>query len=310
MRKDDAELKAHVRQAIKAARSSDGTIKKLTTKWFRGSTCSDRAQREPGPNAAAGWLAVTPAARPEDACAVDVLFRADGLRPQRLGLADAGGGRHDASPSPRCGFLVGAVIGSLVAWAKLSRQPHRRAPSPTATPPCCAASPTCSSSTCSISAASPSLSSVGAAVRRPSGFVGVPAFAVGALAIGVISGAYQAEVFRGAYSALARGEIEAARSVGMARAAAVPPHHRAAGAALRHPRPRQRLAARAEGIGADLGHRPRRAAAPVADRRRLDPPALLLLHHGRRCSTSSSPPSRPGASSAPRTTRCAACRRA
>ena len=43
----------------------------------------------------------------------------------------------------------------------------------------------------------------------------MPAFAVGALAIGVISAAYQAEVFRGAYTALARGEIEAAKSVGM-----------------------------------------------------------------------------------------------
>jgi octopine/nopaline transport system permease protein len=49
------------------------------------------------------------------------------------------------------------------------------------------------------------------------GFVGVPAFATGALAIGVVSGAYQAEVFRGAYQTLARGELEAARSVGMHR---------------------------------------------------------------------------------------------
>ena len=38
----------------------------------------------------------------------------------------------------------------------------------------------------------------------------MPAFVAGALAVGVISGAYQAEVFRGAYLAIARGEIEAA----------------------------------------------------------------------------------------------------
>ena len=35
--------------------------------------------------------------------------------------------------------------------------------------------------------------------------------------VGVISGAYQGEIFRGAFHAIARGEIEAARSVGMPR---------------------------------------------------------------------------------------------
>ena len=49
------------------------------------------------------------------------------------------------------------------------------------------------------------------------GFVGVPAFAAGALAVGVISGSYQAEVFRGAFLAIAKGELEAARAVGMGR---------------------------------------------------------------------------------------------
>lgn len=47
------------------------------------------------------------------------------------------------------------------------------------------------------------------------GFVGINAFFTGALAVGVVSGAYQAEVFRGAYLAIPRGELEAARSVGM-----------------------------------------------------------------------------------------------
>jgi octopine/nopaline transport system permease protein len=47
------------------------------------------------------------------------------------------------------------------------------------------------------------------------GFLGLPAFLAGALAVGVISGAYQAEVYRGAFLSLARGEIEAARAVGM-----------------------------------------------------------------------------------------------
>jgi octopine/nopaline transport system permease protein len=47
------------------------------------------------------------------------------------------------------------------------------------------------------------------------GFLGLPSFAAGALAVGVISGAYQAEVYRGAFHAVSRGEIEAARAVGM-----------------------------------------------------------------------------------------------
>lgn len=49
------------------------------------------------------------------------------------------------------------------------------------------------------------------------GFIGVPALAVGAVAIGMISAAYQAEVFRGAFSVVAKGELEAAYAVGMGR---------------------------------------------------------------------------------------------
>jgi octopine/nopaline transport system permease protein len=49
------------------------------------------------------------------------------------------------------------------------------------------------------------------------GFLGLPSFAAGALAVGIISGAYQAEVFRGAYLAIAKGELEAALAIGMHR---------------------------------------------------------------------------------------------
>jgi octopine/nopaline transport system permease protein len=48
------------------------------------------------------------------------------------------------------------------------------------------------------------------------GFIGLPVFATGVVALGVISGAYQAEVFRGAYLAIPVGQIEAARAFGMA----------------------------------------------------------------------------------------------
>jgi octopine/nopaline transport system permease protein len=46
-------------------------------------------------------------------------------------------------------------------------------------------------------------------------FIGLPGFLAGTLAIGVVSGAYQAEVIRGSYLAVPKGEIEAARACGM-----------------------------------------------------------------------------------------------
>jgi octopine/nopaline transport system permease protein len=49
------------------------------------------------------------------------------------------------------------------------------------------------------------------------GFIGVPAFLTGALAVGIVSGAYQTEVIRAAVLAIPPGEIEAARAFGMSR---------------------------------------------------------------------------------------------
>ena len=49
------------------------------------------------------------------------------------------------------------------------------------------------------------------------GFLGFPSFVAGALAVGIISGAYQAEVYRGAYLAISKGELEAASAIGMHR---------------------------------------------------------------------------------------------
>ena len=50
------------------------------------------------------------------------------------------------------------------------------------------------------------------------GFVAVPSFLSGALAVGLVSAAYQAEVYRGAYGAVPKGQIEAAVAAGMGRA--------------------------------------------------------------------------------------------
>ena len=111
------------------------------------------------------------------------------------------------------GFLAGGVVGTLVAWAKLSRSFALRALGDGYT---------------TLLRGIPDLlviylfyfggsAALGAVARLfgSSGFVGVPALATGALALGVVSGAYQAEVYRGAFLAIPRGQIEAARSVGM-----------------------------------------------------------------------------------------------
>lgn len=49
------------------------------------------------------------------------------------------------------------------------------------------------------------------------GFVGLPAFTTGVIAIAIISGAYQAEVYRGAYLAVDRGQFDACKALGLAR---------------------------------------------------------------------------------------------
>jgi octopine/nopaline transport system permease protein len=114
-----------------------------------------------------------------------------------------------------CSFLVGAAIGALVAWAKLSGPIWVRRMADGYT---------------TVLRGIPDLlviylfyfggSGVLGALGRlvgADGFIGMPAFMTGALAVGIVSGAYQAEVFRGAYSTINRGEIEAAHSVGMKR---------------------------------------------------------------------------------------------
>jgi len=47
------------------------------------------------------------------------------------------------------------------------------------------------------------------------GYIELNAFVIGAFAIGAISGAYSTEVIRGAFLAVPRGQIDAAKSVGM-----------------------------------------------------------------------------------------------
>ena len=115
-----------------------------------------------------------------------------------------------------CGLLIGAAIGGLVAWARLSGKLLAGG---------------VGQAYAALFRGLPELLIVyfvyfgtstllteTANALGHEGFVGVPSFAAGALAVGVISGAYQAEVFRAAYLAISRGELEAAVSVGMNRA--------------------------------------------------------------------------------------------
>jgi octopine/nopaline transport system permease protein len=115
-----------------------------------------------------------------------------------------------------CGFLIGALIGTLVALAKLSRSLPARLIGDTYTT-VLRGVPDLLVIYLFYFGGSAALGAI-AGLFGATGFIGVPAFATGALAIGVVSGAYQAEVYRGAYLALSRGELEAARAVGMHRA--------------------------------------------------------------------------------------------
>ena len=179
-----------------------------------------------------------------------------------------------------CGLMIGAAIGGLVAWARLSGKRLAGA---------------AGQAYAALFRGLPELLIVyfvyfgtstllteTALLFGHEGFVGVPAFAAGALAVGVISGAYQAEVFRAAYLAISRGELEAAVSVGMNRALmarriilpqvmrfALPGLGNLWQVALKDSIP-------------DLGHRPRRAHAREPGRRRFDPPAFRLLPRRRR----------------------------
>ncbi|SCK14612.1 ABC transporter permease [Vogesella sp. LIG4] len=112
-------------------------------------------------------------------------------------------------------LAIGSVFGSLVAWGKLSKNLPARIVGDAYT---------------TVFRGVPELlviyliyfggSTLATAVGSyfgADGFFGLPPFLAGAFAVGVISGAYQAEVYRGAFLAVSRGEIEAARAMGMPR---------------------------------------------------------------------------------------------
>jgi len=112
-------------------------------------------------------------------------------------------------------LLIGAAVGSLVAWAKLSKSRGWRFLGDAYT---------------TIFRGVPELLIIylmyfggSRAVSWLStsfggdGSLSPPAFLVGALGVGLISASYQTEVFRGSFLAVAAGEIEASRAIGMSR---------------------------------------------------------------------------------------------
>jgi octopine/nopaline transport system permease protein len=111
-------------------------------------------------------------------------------------------------------MAIGLVLGGAVAWAKLSpARPIRMLGGAYTT--VFRGVPELLVIYFIYFGGSSAVSAIGAAFGAR-GFLGLPSFLAGALAVGVISGAYQAEVYRGAFQSVARGEIEAARAIGMA----------------------------------------------------------------------------------------------
>ncbi len=112
-------------------------------------------------------------------------------------------------------MAIGAVLGAAVASAKLSRSRALRVAGDVYTT-VFRGVPELLVIYFIYFGGSNALTAIGGLLGIP-GFLGMPAFLAGALAVGVISGAYQAEVYRGGFLAMPRGQVEAARAVGMPR---------------------------------------------------------------------------------------------
>ena len=112
-------------------------------------------------------------------------------------------------------FLTGIALGALGAWAKLSRSAAARALADAYTT-VLRGVPDLLVIYLFYFGGSQVLTAIGHALGR-AGFLGLPAFLVGTLAVGLVSGAYQTEVLRGAYQAIPPTELEAARVTGMRR---------------------------------------------------------------------------------------------
>lgn len=114
-----------------------------------------------------------------------------------------------------CSLLLGTVIGTLLAWVKLSGPRVLR---------------WLANGYTTLIRGVPELLIIYllffggngavmfvASIFGHEGYIEVPAFAIGVVAVGLISGAYSTEVIRGAVQAVSKGQLEAAHAIGMPR---------------------------------------------------------------------------------------------
>jgi octopine/nopaline transport system permease protein len=113
------------------------------------------------------------------------------------------------------GFIIGAVIGTFGAWAKIGGGAILRGVADAYTT-LLRGIPDLLVIYLFYFGGSTVVTAVGHLVGA-SGFIGFPGFLAGALAIGITAGAQHTEVFRGAYLSVHPGELEAAAACGMSR---------------------------------------------------------------------------------------------
>lgn len=113
------------------------------------------------------------------------------------------------------GFVIGAGIGVLGAWARISGGPVLRTIAGTYTT-ILRGIPDLLVIYLFYFGGSAAISAIGR-LFGGDGFISFPGVLAGALAVGITSGAQQTEVFRGAWRAVNTGEIEAAVACGMPR---------------------------------------------------------------------------------------------
>jgi len=110
-------------------------------------------------------------------------------------------------------FVLGLALGGLGAWAKLSRFRAARAVA-TAYTTVLRGVPDLLVIYLFYFGGSQVLTAAGRLFGQE-GFMGLPGFLAGALAVAVVSGAYQTEVLRAAVGAIPRGQWEAGRALGL-----------------------------------------------------------------------------------------------
>jgi octopine/nopaline transport system permease protein len=113
------------------------------------------------------------------------------------------------------GFLLGAAFGSIAAAGRLSSSSLLRGAA-SAYGTVFRGVPDLLTIYLLYYGGSVALTAVGRMTGH-AGFVGLPTFATGVLALAIISGAYQAEVYRGAYLEIDRGQSDACKALGLPR---------------------------------------------------------------------------------------------